>query len=174
MCRLSPFLGSQHCCAFGSPASEVPTRHHGRCPRHPHNESKRRHGNGLEAESYFGQCAASCQFENSKFYYRRCGGRQLRFSCSHHQHFTERRKIKPCWFSGGLKYKTCSTPCRRCSVLCKVRPLDVCHLVQFICMWSDFPNIHFPGLHEYFILWALPYFSVFPCYFCSLLSTGFQ
>lgn len=112
--------------------------------------------------------------ENTKLYSRDVVVKQLHFACSHHQNCTEKRQTKSCWFSGRLQYKTCSTPCRRCSVLCKGRPLNVCHADQFVCMWSNFPNILVSGLPEYFNLWDVPYFSVFPCYFCSLLGTGFQ
>lgn len=64
---LAVTLGSQHCCAFRFPASEVSSRHHRRCPLHPNNESKRCRSTGLEAESYFGQCAASCQLKTQTF-----------------------------------------------------------------------------------------------------------
>lgn len=57
----------------------------------------------------------------------------------------EREKL----ISDYLQYKTLSAPCMKHLVLCKVRPLDVWHPVQFTYMWSDFPNISFPGVHEY-------------------------
>lgn len=87
--------------------------------------------------------------DNWKFYYGDVVVKQLHFACSHHQNCTEKRQIKSCWFSGWLQYKTCSTPCRRYSVLRKGRPLDVCHPDQFVCMWSKFPNILFSSLHKY-------------------------